>query len=383
MRVAVISPVFPHPRGGVYLGIERHALELTRLLRRRGCDVTVFTTFWNGGNPVDRFEDVTIRRTTDLSHEVGRLGSLFDLHYFTWGKRLLRDEKHLRECDALHALAPLSCTEALVSMGHAVVTHFHHYEDISRPVELLYKPFHHRIERAAYRHSTLMAVPSKHSARWLHYAFGVPEERIRVVPHGVDLIQFSPRSRKTSGIHTLLCVGAHEPRKGYSHLWHALNILKKDGYDFQLISVGTASETSRLKALAVELGIESRIHFLGYVPYEALPALYQQADLFVHPSLEEGFGMVLVEAMASGVPIVASNAGAIPEVVGDAGILVPPRDPAALADAMQRVLSDTALSEFLARKGRARAEALFSWESVGRRTMEVYKEAIELAGHVS
>jgi len=383
--VGFISPVFPYPRSGVYVGIERHALELVRHLRRAGCSVTVFTTFWNGGEDGDVFEGLVIRRARDLSSVLGRLAAVFDLHYVSWGRNLLDFKDRLRDCDVLHALGPLSTAKTFTSAGLPLVTHFHHYEAIRRPRELLHKPFHHRIERRAYRHSTLVAALSRHSGEDLRVAFGIPWEQIRIIPDGVDLSRFTPGPKPATEEPVVLCVGAHEPRKGFEYLLRAVRLLTDGGVRCRVVCVGEGPETATLKVLARNLGIDPRTDFVGYVSpdSEELPRLYQDAAVFVHPSLEEGFGMVLVEAMASGIPVVASHAGAIPEVVGDAGLLVPPRDPRALADAIERVLSDASLRESLARRGRARAEALFSWESVAKKTIEVYEEAIDLAGRAS
>lgn len=378
LRVGLISPVFPHPKGGVYVGIERHALELTRWLRRAGCSVTVFTTFWNGGMDGDSFETMIIRRAPDISQKVGRYAALFDLHYLSWGRGLMKFRENLSQCDVLHSLAPLSCSRDLTAAGQPLVTHFHHFEAITRPRELLHKPFHYWLENHAYRHSTLVAALSRHSAAALMNAFHIPTGQIRIIPDGVDLTSFSAQSERRSGPPTILCVGSHERRKGHVYLLRALDRLKKEGLGFRLISVGAGPETRGLKALARELGLESRVDFIGYLRPDSveLPKIYGRADLLVHPSLEEGFGMVLVEALASSIPVIATRVGAIPEVVGDAGLLVAPKDPEALAGAIREVLTDANLASTLGRNGRARAEALFGWRSVIKRTLEVYEEAI-------
>ena len=111
--------------------------------------------------------------------------------------------------------------------------------------------------------------------------------------------------------------------------------------------------------------------FTGYVPEEELPLVYNAADLFVYPSLYEGFGLPILEAMACGVPVITSNLSSMPEVAGDAGILVDPNDVNALADAMTRVLTDRVLRATLAAKGLARARS-FSWERMAQETLAVY-----------
>ncbi|MBI4787811.1 MAG: glycosyltransferase family 4 protein [Chloroflexi bacterium] len=121
-----------------------------------------------------------------------------------------------------------------------------------------------------------------------------------------------------------------------------------------------------------ELGLLSRVCFAGYVPQPDLPALYSAAELFVYPSLYEGFGLPVLEAMACGAPLVTSNVSSMPEVAGDAGLLVEPSDVDALSNAMQRVLTDRALRDTLGSKGQARAQT-FSWERTARETLAVYR----------
>ncbi|MGC9082856.1 MAG: glycosyltransferase family 4 protein, partial [Anaerolineae bacterium] len=124
-----------------------------------------------------------------------------------------------------------------------------------------------------------------------------------------------------------------------------------------------------------ELGLEDRVRFTGYVPDEDLPALYSAADLFAFPSLYEGFGLPVLEAMACGVPVVCSNTSSLPEVVGEAGIMVEPHNVHALARAMGRVLTDEALRASLRARGLERAQR-FTWEEAAKRTVEVYRQVL-------
>ena len=159
---------------------------------------------------------------------------------------------------------------------------------------------------------------------------------------------------------TLLKAFAELRRRGVEHsLVVAGQRAWKYGADFQL---------------AEELGLKGRVIFTGYVPPEEMPALYNAADLFAFPSLYEGFGLPPLEAMACGVPVVTSNVSSLPEVVGDAALLVDPRDDAALCDAMERILKDGWLRTTLRKRGLERA-ATFSWEKAARETIAVYEEA--------
>jgi glycosyltransferase involved in cell wall biosynthesis len=124
-----------------------------------------------------------------------------------------------------------------------------------------------------------------------------------------------------------------------------------------------------------QLGLQEQVTFTGYVPDEDLPALYNAAELFVFPSLYEGFGLPVLEAMACGAPVVTSNTSSLPEVAGDAAILVDPYDVNAIAQAMRQVLEDPALAEALRQKGLERAK-LFTWEKTARQTIAVYEKVL-------
>jgi len=121
--------------------------------------------------------------------------------------------------------------------------------------------------------------------------------------------------------------------------------------------------------------LERSVRVLGYLPDEDLPALYATAGVFVYPSLYEGFGLPPLEAMACGTPAVTSNTTSLPEVVGDAALLVDPEDPAAIADAIMAVLSDPVLADDLSRRGRERAKQ-FTWGNAAVETLQVYRNAV-------
>ena len=127
--------------------------------------------------------------------------------------------------------------------------------------------------------------------------------------------------------------------------------------------------------LRKELGLEGRLHFADYVPDELLPDLYAGAGVFVYPSLYEGFGLPVLEAMACGTPVIASNTSALPEIAGDAARLVDPRDVDELARALVEMLSDTALRETFTQKGLAHVKT-FSWQATARRVWEAYHSVL-------
>jgi glycosyltransferase involved in cell wall biosynthesis len=182
-----------------------------------------------------------------------------------------------------------------------------------------------------------------------------------------------------------LFVGNLEPRKNLPVLIEAFSMVRRrlgaTGRAVQLVLAGTRAWLHAGIFRAVEQhALGDDVVFTDYVPLGDLPALYAGATCFVFPSLYEGFGLPVLEAMAAGAPVVAARAGSIPEVAADAALLVDARAPGEFATAIETVLTDTALRERLIARGRARA-AQFEWNTVARETLAVYDTAYHRRGH--
>jgi glycosyltransferase involved in cell wall biosynthesis len=199
--------------------------------------------------------------------------------------------------------------------------------------------------------------------------YRVPLEKIVVTPYGVDPA-FTPEGRRTDDGSYLLFVGALQPRKDPLCAVRALTLLDSD---LRLVFAGPEKRGGQdVRREVARLGLEQRVRFLGHVPKEELGALYRGAACLVLPSRDEGFGLPVLEAMSAGTPVVASTAGALPETAGEAAVLVPPRDPAALAGGVERALSDR---DRLRTLGLERSRR-FTWQETARRTAAVYEELL-------
>jgi len=175
----------------------------------------------------------------------------------------------------------------------------------------------------------------------------------------------------------ILFVGSLEPRKNVKTLLKAYSILKGSlKKDFPLVLAGGQGWlNSEIASFIKDTSLADRVHFTGYVEQADLPAVYSAATVFVYPSLYEGFGLPILEAMACGVPVITSRVSSMPEVAGDAAILVNPTDEAELADALKKVVEDRDLQQSLRVKGIRRAKA-FSWERCAEQTLRVYRSVI-------
>ena len=178
------------------------------------------------------------------------------------------------------------------------------------------------------------------------------------------------RPRPERPVRSLLAVGRLEPQKGYDVLIDAIAQVPEVRLDI----AGEGGQRERLEQLIAQHGIGDRVRLLGQ--RADVPELLARADAFVHSARWEGFGLVLLEAMAAALPIVATEAGAIPEVVGDAALLVPPDDPGALAGAIRRLAGDPALAQRLGADGLERLRSHFSPEAMVARTVAVYEQAL-------
>lgn len=226
------------------------------------------------------------------------------------------------------------------------------------------------------RHARAVMVPSETVAAACS-AHGLHDAAIIVVPWGAPPTTAdagsAERARARHGLvgPYVLFVGTVEPRKNLAGLIEAMALLGRP--DVTLVVVGPTGWGPSLDGAIA--GLPSPVARLGHVPAEDLPGLYAGASAFCFPSLEEGFGLPVLEAMSAGAPVVTSSGTATADVAGDAALLVDPLDRPALADALARVLDDRATSERLRAAGRARA-AQHRWDDAARRTLDVYRSAI-------
>jgi glycosyltransferase involved in cell wall biosynthesis len=235
---------------------------------------------------------------------------------------------------------------------------------------------------AAHRSDCILTV-SDASKRDILHLFNIPPEKIVVVYNAIDAhFSVTPAPDAVSRVREryqldhrfVLYVGNIKPHKNLVRLIEAFNELRTgDLEDVKLLIIG--DEISKLPALRHAVHrhkLHKHVRFLGYVPDDQLAVLYRLAAVFVFPSLYEGFGLPPLEAMASGTPVVASNVSSLPEVVGDAAVLVDPHDIDSIVDGLRCVLTNPTRADDMRRKGLERSRE-FSWERSVARTLEVYK----------
>lgn len=295
-----------------------------------------------------------------------------------------------------HLLLPLACRRERVDLLHCpksaipffspcpVVVTLHDLIPIRHPeTEKFAARLYWRLQiPIAARRSDFIITDSEHARREIMTDFRVPADRVRAVMLAYDPAMLAPRDeaagraiRARYGLPDgyILYVGTIQPRKNLDTLIEAFHRLKSGGgMTEKLVIVGRKGWLYEgLFARVRELGLGDDIIFTGFVPDEELPFIYDGARVFVYISLFEGFGLPPLEAMACGVPVVTSDTTSLPEVVGDAGIAVPPTDTAKVAEAIGRVLADPSLAASMGQRGMARART-FSWDATARETLEIY-----------
>ncbi len=245
----------------------------------------------------------------------------------------------------------------------------------------------HEAESA--RNATLVVTISQYSKRKILQYYNVDSSKIRLVPNGVDTQRFQPNGdcqKMKSRLHAgdrqiVLFVGRLIPRKGLGYLVKAAKHVVAERKDTLFVLVGNGPLRNSLEAEVAQANLKRNFVFLGDVSEEELPQVYRCADVFALPSIQEGQGIVLLEAQASGKPVVAFNVSGVAEAMrtGETGLLVKPADSEALADALLKLLSDTVLQEKMGVAGREFVRNELSWGITTKKMLAVYREAQQIA----
>jgi glycosyltransferase involved in cell wall biosynthesis len=383
LRVLILNYEYP-PMGG---GAGHASSRLAGILAASGCRVDVVTSGLKGQPPVARIDGVRVFRVRSLRRSIQDCGLLGAATYVACAqpvvKRLLRDQRY----DVLHYFFGLPtgalslCTPgadrvpSVISLRGSDVPGYDAGSASLRLAHALLRPLTRRIWRSAN-----VVVANSRGLRDLAQPL-LPGKPIGVIPNAIHGEAFSPngaashRNGSADAIR-LLAVSRLIGRKGLEDLFRAMTILKDDRVT--LTVQGWGRDGDRLRALAVSLGIDRRVTFAGFKPRDLLPAVYQAADIFVLPSHSESCAMALLEAMACGLPIVATSVGGTAELVQDGvnGCLVPPESPQALAGALARLIAAPALRRAMGARNVQLVRDSYTWPAMASRYLNVYRQAI-------
>lgn len=383
LRICFITKMYP-PRTG---GGATYAYELANALGERGHEVDVYTqAVPDGGETPETHPNVTVVRITKARPLV-----VLSTLYFSIVCRLKID---FERYDVIHGTLMPASTVAfdpwllrrldvpLVLTSHGTSLDEAQAVKPQSATDYLFKYVFHPINVAmdavAGRFADQIIAVSDHTRERLRDAYRFEEGRLTTIPPGIDTKRFRPVEEQHPAVDeendSVLVLSRLDPRKGIDMAIRAFAQLDRGGTE--LLIGGTGRLESDLKRLATERGVGDSVRFLGFVPDEELPSLYSSVDVFVLPSEYEGFGIVFMEAMACGTPVVGTDVGGVPTAVadGETGYLVAQDDVEGLAGRIGELLSDQDAYRTKAVASRERAEA-HDWAAIASRVESVYRSA--------
>lgn len=324
-----------------------------------------------------RLDNVKLNRIEypDISKVTGvnRIVEYFAYPYIVKKKVIEDNVKHVTRQDLAFLLDLVDLKKTIVTCHDIIPIAYYHTRN---PIWKLNAKGLRKAEKII----TVSEFSKKDISRYIKY----PEEKIEIIPPAVDHnLYYQNRNKAVLKKYRIeetekvvLYVGAEEPRKNIQFLINSLSKLKNRIPQVKLLKVGMPNYIGvreKLLKHIESLNLQKDVIFTGYVSESELAEIYNAVDLFVFPSLYEGFGMPPLEAMACGTPVITSNTSSLPEVVGDAAIVVDPYDANKLVEEMYQLLTDDGLKEEMIRKGLRRSK-MFSWDKSARETLRVYKE---------
>lgn len=384
LRVTMVTGDFyPDSTGGV----QRVVYHLAKGLTERGHGVTVATR-----KPDDRFPDaerIEGIRVVRFSSNAGG-ATRFHVSEVLSSRRAFRSAMATERADVVHIHEPLpglGAVSVLAGTGVPIVYTFHGFWAVqwldarrygSRRSGVgaeLFARYLRAVEQSVMRRARRVAAVSRFMAKTAAGLYGIAPQRLRIIPNGVDLERFSPGPQPTAreafglaedGL-VLGFAGRLSGEKGVSFLLRGVALLAKGGHDLALLVAGEGPERAALERQATELGIGGRVRFLG--PVRDMPAFYNALDLSVVPSIREPFGLVAVESLACGTPVLGSPVGGVAEVLRpfDGRLVLPEISAEAIARRVEELLP--CLTPDLRRRCRGRVEGTFSWD----RTVDAYE----------
>ena len=389
LTVAVFNTQPPHLYFG---GVERRIIEIAKLLINN-VDTTVYSGTKKGFNKISVINGTTFvpSFSTDMLYpldnwifnkSISRMANsikadIFEAHTVSGYKLLKTLKKRKINKPFIHTIHGVLADEYIKSS-----------KSVSPSLRMKLSNFFMwhlaKLEKEAAKEANLIVTVSRYSAQKIVQLYGVDSTKIRIVPNGVDLQKFKPTedSQKVKDIlgvnceHLVLFVGNLIPRKGLHFLIKASKYVIKESEETKFVVVGDGPLKNHLIHYSKEQGVFSNFVFLGNVPEVMLHSLYNCADVFASPSIQEGQGISLLEAQATAKPVVAFNVSAINEVVKNnlTGFLVKPNSNE-LANAIMSLLSDKSLREKMGRSGREFVSNNFSWNICAQKMFQVYSDA--------
>lgn len=385
MKVCIATTNFPRWRGDFRVPF---IYEAARGISRHGLQVRVLTMHTPGASTHEFFDDIEVFRAKYLPENMevlqkdasgipeawrrGLLPKLATIPFLISFTNLIG--KHAKGFDIIHCNWSLSGLAAYLSMFRHKAPYVITVQgsDIFKTIHI---PVVSKFIGVALRKAEHIIALSE-DLKSATSQFGVPPEKITVIPNGVNIDQF-PMGERSTRKTQILFVGSLIERKGVNYLIEAMGIVTEKHPDYRLILVGEGRDRNNFEKMVTRLGLEETIVFVGTQSQQMVSELMRESRLLVLPSIEEGQGVVLVEALASGTPCVGSRVGGIPDVITpDVGQLVEPRDVQGLAAAINRYIEDDVMWKNASQKARERVEREYDWFTLSEKMITVYHQVL-------
>jgi glycosyltransferase involved in cell wall biosynthesis len=316
---------------------------------------------------------------------------------YTFGKRIKKIlKKNLHKYDVIHDNQSLAYELLFFQKKKPLITTIHHPISLDLAyqlhstndifLKLLMRRWHSFLvmQKFVAKRLKKIVVPSNSSIDDIKDEFRVDKNKMERVMNGIDLNVFYPDSKiKKIPFKLVTVASADVPLKGLDYLLKALSDLAKVYPDISLSVIGEQKKGGHTERLIKKLNLEKRVNFFSNLTQEELRITYCRAELAIIPSLYEGFGFAAIEAMACGVPLISTSGGALPEVVKDAGIIIPPKNVKEIYNSVDLLISSPDIAKDFAEKALKRANSKFSWEAVARKLEKVYFKEIEIYKHAN
>jgi glycosyltransferase involved in cell wall biosynthesis len=370
-------------------GIARHVNELSKFLVKKGVDVTVITPETHGSQLTETRDGIHVVRTQIQIPAPNFYNWIYLMNHF-FSKKIAQLIKDYGSFDIVHGhdwMVVPSASEAKLYTSSIFVLTFHSLEfRRSLGSKTLESMMIESIEWWGSYDSSKIIVCSNSMKNDAMQKFSINPSKISVIPNGIDSERLNinvevSKTRESYGVYwkeqMILFVGRLTAQKGCEYLIRAMpQILSK--YNAKLLIVGDGPSRSYLESEASRLGVSNRVIFTGFLSDVEMVKLMKSTDVLVVPSIYEPFGIVALEGMAAGVPVVASGIDGLSEIISheENGIKVFPQNPSSIFWGVDRVLSDRGLAEHLKEKGRESIEKEFSWSIIAEKTLDLYKGAI-------
>jgi glycosyltransferase involved in cell wall biosynthesis len=380
MKVTIITPTFPYPKRGLFPGFERYMENLAFNLKKIGNDVKIVTTFWNGGSRYDEYSGIPILRIKESKALIGKLGSLFYLNYITFGFNLFRKRnfKFFQDSDIIISAFAMIFSFLFDIKRIPLISIFLHYDKIQKWEDLITYSSLHFLQKNQYKRHKKVITISEASKMDLIEHYKLDKTNIISIPIGIDNQKFNPSNysnqiKERFRNKILFYSGLMISRKRIPVLLKAFQNIIKEFPNVHLVLAGDGPLLNYFKELSILYGVNEKVTFLGFLDEKNLQKYYATSDIYVFPSEHEGFGQVILEAMASGTPVICADKPPMSTIVGNGGLTFKLNNPNDLARQILKLLKNESRLEEMGNNALKIVEN-YAWEHITTKYLRFLKQ---------